>query len=65
MAPRYVLRWHKRTSWRRRGTELSAIDLGAELRSVQKTCLARLVKHKALKLVVVGLSLTVGVFNTF
>jgi hypothetical protein len=31
MAPRYVLRWHKRTSWRRRGTELGAIDHGAEL----------------------------------
>jgi hypothetical protein len=25
-----VLRWHKWTSWRRRGTELGAIDLGAE-----------------------------------
>jgi hypothetical protein len=54
MAPRYVLRWHKRTSWRRRGTELGAIDLGAELRFVQKACLAQSVKYKALNLVVVG-----------
>jgi hypothetical protein len=66
MAPRYVLRWHKRTSWRRRGTELGAIDYGAELCSVQKTCLAQLVKYKALYLVVVGSSPMVGVFfNTF
>jgi hypothetical protein len=65
MAPRYVLRWHKRTSWRRRGTELGAIDLGAELRSVQKTCLAQLVKYKALNLVVMSSSPTVAVFNTF
>ena len=64
MAPRYVLRWHKRTSWRRRGTELGAIDLGAELHSVQKTCLAQLVKYKALNLVVVSSSPTVTVFNT-
>jgi hypothetical protein len=71
MAPRYVLRWHKRTSWRRRGTELGAIDHGAELGvidhgaelySVQKTCLAQLVKYMALNPVVVGLSPTVGVF---
>jgi hypothetical protein len=62
MAPRYVLRWHKRTSWRRRGTELGAIDLGAELHSIQKTFLAQLVKYKALNLVVVGWSPTVGVF---
>jgi hypothetical protein len=62
MALRYVLRWHKRTSWRRRGTELGAIDLGAELRYVQKTCLAQLVKYKTLNLVVVGSSPTVGVF---
>jgi hypothetical protein len=62
MAPRYVLRWHKRTSWRRRGTELGAIDLGAELCSVQKTCLIQLVKYKALNLVVAGSSLTVGFF---
>jgi hypothetical protein len=54
MAPRYVLR--------RRGTELGAIDHSAELHSVQKTCLAQLVKYKALNLVVVGLSPTVGVF---
>jgi hypothetical protein len=52
----------KRTSWRRCGTELGAIDLGAELCFVQKTYLAWLVKHKALKLVVVGSSLTVGIF---
>jgi hypothetical protein len=62
MAPRYMLRWHKRTSWRRRGTELGAIDLGAELSYVHETCLAQLVKHKALNLVVVGLSHMVGVF---
>jgi hypothetical protein len=65
MAPRYVLRWHKRTSWHRRGAELGAIDLGAELRFVKKTCLAQLVKYKALNLVVVGSSSTVDVFNTF
>jgi hypothetical protein len=59
------MRWHKRTSWRRRGTKLSAINYGAELRFVQKTCLAQLVKYKALNLVVVGSSPTVGVFNTF
>jgi hypothetical protein len=58
MAPRYVLRWHKR----RRGTELGVINHGAELHSVQKTCLAQLVKHKALNLVVVGSSPMVGVF---
>jgi hypothetical protein len=63
MAPRYVLRWHKRTSWRRRGTELGVIDLGAKLHSVRKTCLAQLVKYKALKLVVVGSSPTIGVFT--
>jgi hypothetical protein len=66
MAPRYVLRWHKWTSWRRRGAELGAIDHGAELRSVQKTYLAQLVKYKALNLVVVGSIPTVDVFyNTF
>jgi hypothetical protein len=65
MAPRYVLRWHKRTSWRRRGAELGAIDLGAELRFIQKTYLAQLVKYKAFNLVVMGSSLTVRVFNTF
>jgi hypothetical protein len=47
---------------RRRGTELGAIDLGAELSCVHETCLAQLVKHKALNLVVVGSSHTVGVF---
>jgi hypothetical protein len=62
MTPRYVLRWHKRTSWRRCGTELGAIDLGAELHCVHETCLAQSVKHKALNLVVVGSSHTVGVF---
>jgi hypothetical protein len=60
-----VLRWHKRTSWRRRGTELGAIDLGAELHSVQKTCLAQLVKYKALHLVVVGSSPMVDVLILF
>jgi hypothetical protein len=60
MAPRYVLRWHKRTSWRRRGTELGAIDLGAELNCVHKVCLAQSIERKALNLVVVGSSLTVG-----
>jgi hypothetical protein len=50
LAPRYVLRWHKQTSWRRRGTELGAINLGAELRSVQKTCLAQLVNTRLLAL---------------
>jgi hypothetical protein len=60
MAPRYVLRWHKWMLWRRRG-----IKLGAELHSIQKTCLAQLVKYKALNLVVVGSNPTVGVFNTF
>jgi hypothetical protein len=61
-----VLRWHKRTSWRRRGTELGAIDHGAELYSVQKTCLAQLVKYKTLNPEVVGSSPMVGVFfNTF
>jgi hypothetical protein len=62
MAPRYVLSWHKRMSWRRRGTELGAIDHGAELYFVQKTCLAQLVKYKTLNLVVVGSSPTVDVF---
>jgi hypothetical protein len=52
----------QRTSWRWRGTELGAIDLGAELHFVQKTCLAQLVKYKTLNLVVVGSSPTVGVF---
>jgi hypothetical protein len=44
MAPRCVQRWHKRTSWHRRGTELGAIGLGAELCYVHKTCLAQLVE---------------------
>jgi hypothetical protein len=59
------MRWHKRTSWHRRGTELGAIDPGAELYSIQKTCLTQLVKYNALKLVVVGSSPMVCVFNTF
>jgi hypothetical protein len=61
MAPRYVLRWHKRTSWRRRGTELGAIDFGAELDCVHKACLAQSVERKAFNLVVVGLSPMVDV----
>jgi hypothetical protein len=56
------MRWPKRTTWRRRGTELGAIDLGAELSFVHKSRLAQLVERKALNLVVVGLSPTVGVF---
>lgn len=31
LAPRYVLRWHNPDECRRRGTELGATDLGAEL----------------------------------
>jgi hypothetical protein len=65
MAPRCVLRWHKWTSWHRRGTELGAIDLGAELCYVHKTCLAQLVEHKAFNLVVVGSSPTIGIFSYF
>jgi hypothetical protein len=61
MAPRYVLRWHKRMSWRRCGTELGAIHLGAELDCVHKAILAQLVEHKALNLVVVGSNPTVGI----
>jgi hypothetical protein len=57
-----VLRWTKQTTWRRRGTELGAIDLGAELGFVHKGCLTQLVECKALNLVVVGSSPTVGVF---
>jgi hypothetical protein len=60
-APRYVLRWHKRISWRQRGTELGAIDLGAELRCVHKACLAQSVEHKTFNLMIVGSSPTVGV----
>jgi hypothetical protein len=65
MAPRYVLRWHIWTPWHRRGTELGATDLGAELGCVltvllerykHKSCLAQLVEHKALHLVVLGSS---------
>jgi hypothetical protein len=54
--------WQKRTSWRRRGTKLGAINLGAELSSIQKAYLAQLVKYNAFNLVVVGSSLAVGVF---
>jgi hypothetical protein len=57
-----VLRWPKRTTWRRRDTELGAIDLGAELDFVHKGRLVQLVERKALNLVVVGSSPTVGVF---
>jgi hypothetical protein len=57
-----VLRWHKRTSWRRRGAKLGAIDLGAELKFVQKAGLAQLAKHKVLNFMVMGSSPTVGVF---
>jgi hypothetical protein len=31
-----VLRWHNTDAWRRRGTELGATDLGAELGCVIK-----------------------------
>jgi hypothetical protein len=62
MAPRYVLRWHKRTAWRRRGTELGAIDLGAELYFIHRTSVAQLVKLKSLNFVVVGSSPTVSIF---
>jgi hypothetical protein len=55
------MRWHKRTSWRRHGAELGAIDLGAELNCVYKVCLAQSVERKALNLVVVGLSPTVDI----
>jgi hypothetical protein len=41
------------------------MDLGAELSCVHETCLAQLVKHMALNLVVVGSSHTVGVFLIF
>jgi hypothetical protein len=60
-----VLRWPKRTTWRRRGTKLGAIDLGAELCFVHKGRLAQLVERKALNLVVVGSSPTVGVFFVY
>jgi hypothetical protein len=65
MAPRYVLRWHTCTSWRRRGTEIGATDLGAELGCVlrvllesykHKASLSQLVEHKALHLMVLGSS---------
>jgi hypothetical protein len=62
MTPRQVLRWPKQPTWRRRGTELGAIDPGAELGSVHKGRLAQLVERKALNLVVVGSSPMVGVF---
>jgi hypothetical protein len=52
-------------SWRRRGTELGAIDLGVELNFIQNAYLAQLVKYNAFNLMVVGSSPTVGVFNNF
>jgi hypothetical protein len=36
MTPRYVLRWHNRTPWRRRGTELDAKIYDAELGYVNR-----------------------------
>jgi hypothetical protein len=45
MAARYVLRWHTWTPCRRRGTELGATDLGAELGCVL-TVLLENYKHK-------------------
>jgi hypothetical protein len=57
-----VLRWPKRTTWRRRGTELGAKIYGAELSSVHKSRLAQLVERKAFNLVVLSSSPTVGVF---
>jgi hypothetical protein len=65
MAPRYVLRWHKRTSWRRRGTEVSAIDLGAELHFVQETYLAQLVNTRLLTLWLWVRAPRWAFFNTF
>jgi hypothetical protein len=35
-----VLRWHNPDAWRRRGTELGATDLGAELGCVIKLFVA-------------------------
>jgi hypothetical protein len=52
-------------TWHRHGTELGAIDLGAELCYVHKTCLAQLVKLKAFNLVVVGSSPMIGMFSYF
>jgi hypothetical protein len=57
MALRYVLRWHERTSCHRRGTNLDAIEIGAELSYVHKVHLAQLVERKALNLVVMGFKL--------
>jgi hypothetical protein len=48
-------------SWHRRGTELDAIDLSAELSCLYKARLAQSIERKALNLVVVGSSPTVGV----
>jgi hypothetical protein len=42
MAPRYVLRWHDLDAWRRRGTELGATDLGAELDCVINVVVANI-----------------------
>jgi hypothetical protein len=52
-------------TWHRHGTELGAIDLGAELYYVHKTCLAQLVELKAFNLVVVGSSPMIGMFSYF
>jgi hypothetical protein len=49
----------------RRDTELGAIDLDAELNCVHKARLAQSVERKALNLVVVGSSPTVGVLILF
>jgi hypothetical protein len=37
-----VLRWHNPDAWRRRGTELGATDLGAELGCVIKIVVANM-----------------------
>jgi hypothetical protein len=37
-----VLRWHNTDAWRRRGTELGATDLGAELGCVIKIFVANM-----------------------
>jgi hypothetical protein len=46
----------------RRGIELGAIDLGAELYYICKTSLAQLVERKAFNLVVVGSNPMMGMF---
>jgi hypothetical protein len=52
-------------TWHRHGTELGAIDFGAELYYVHKNCLAQLVELKAFNLVVVGSSSMIGMFSYF